>query len=159
MVTVEQLTEIAEAFLEIAKGNLRQDGYLAGGGFIITGQEAPFDMYIMPLDEDKDAWAAQFKREAKKRQASAVVMINDAYVAKTKPDEEFPEHVWQHPDAQEAIVIAARTPDFSLLRTSIYTKDAKTGEYSFEDQSHDDALKLTSRFFDGIWPSEKATTH
>lgn len=126
----EEIRELALNLLEIARENLQADGTLLGIACIVT----PGENLIVPTpfadEAEKDAVYGDVIAEARRRNALAIITVNDAYVGEPGDSEGYYPGKLAELGRSEAIVATISGPGFRSYELSLpYTRQA--GEITF----------------------------
>lgn len=84
------LEQFANRLLESAKDNLRKDGYIQSGVFIITDAELHSYSVAFSGNDEKESAYGEAVQKARQLGALAIITLNDAYIGtKYEPKEEY----------------------------------------------------------------------
>lgn len=144
----KEILETASRAIEVAKGLMIRDGYLAPSLFIYGTNNVVTPMCLkIESVQDKEDISELMKKIAHSGGADALLLMVDAYVLVTDVTDlpvNLKGSLKDNPNSKEAIVAYLHTKTETFLRHIPYMKE--DGRYTFMDMPWEKQLLYKSRF-------------
>jgi hypothetical protein len=140
----QELAEVAQNIMAIARDNLTNDGFLDPAAFLLRENHVQLYRLQFRTEEEKRTAYAKVVEFAKRENANAVITLNDAYIGKPDddPDSYYPGKLAAE-GADEAIVLTLSGPGVpTWCLTQRYSRKEKTIEFGEITESHGTDMSL-----------------